>query len=239
MGNAQKQVVELFGYTVALRLDQIKMDEVIQAVIYSGDPDCYIAHQDRPYVVDLHRALYEKCIPLEMVYKCGVFGLPQDTAPIEPVNWRKFEFCSNSESVPAEDKDKRKTAIISPYAKSVAALPEELWTDMIKDLMKKGYEIYTNVGEGEKPLSGTKPISPKIAETRSAVEQAGLFIGIRSGICDVIKTAHCRKIALYPDYYYCDTKWKSIDMYAIDGFENVVVRDGDTWENVKKQLYIQ
>ena len=68
-------------------------------------------------------------------------------------------------------------------------------------------------------------LSPIIAEMRSAVEQAGLFIGIRSGMCDVIKTAQCRKIALYPDYFYCDTKWKSIDMYAIDEFENIVVKD--------------
>ena len=42
-------------------------------------------------------------------------------------------------------------------------------------------------------------------------------------MCDVIKTADCRKIALYPDYYYCDTKWKSIDMYSIDGEYSVAI----------------
>ena len=227
VGNAQRQVAELFDYTDVLMLSQKDMDEAIQAVIYTGDPDCYIAHQDRPYVVDLHKALFKKCIPLETVYKCGIFGLPQDTRPTLPVKWEKFEY-------PEGVGDR--TAIISPYAKSVASLPEGLWADVVDDLKDSGYRIFTNVSGDEKPLDGTEAISPKIAEMRSAVEQAGLFIGIRSGMCDVIKTADCRRIALYPDYFYCDTKWKSIDMYSIDGFENVVVEDGDTWEDVKKSL---
>lgn len=228
VGNAQRQVAELFDYTEVLELRQREMDEAIQAVIYTDDPECYIAHQDRPYVVDLHRALYKKCIPLEMIYKCGIFGLPQNTEPVEPVNRDEYLY--------SEDVSGKKTAIISPYAKSVVSLPDSLWTDMVEDLSNQGYELFTNVCGDEKPLPSTKPISPTIAEMRSAVEQAGLFIGIRSGMCDVIKTAFCNKIALYPDYYYCDTKWKSIDMYSIAEFENIVVKDGDTWEEVKKQV---
>ena len=230
VGNAQRQVAELFDYTDVLMLSQKDMDEAVQAVIYTGDPDCYIAHQDRPYVVDLHKALFKKCIPLETVYKCGIFGLPQDTEPVEPSKWEKFEYTEGVGD---------RTAIISPYAKSVASLPESLWSDMVDDLKESGYRIFTNVSGDEKPLDGTEAISPKISEMRSAVERAGLFVGIRSGMCDVIKTADWRKIALYPDYYYCDTKWKSIDMYSIDGFENIVVRDGDTWEDVKRQIKIQ
>ena len=233
VGNAQKQVAELFDYAEVLKLDQKEMDEAIQAIIYTDDPDCFIAHQDRPYVVDLHKALYKKCIPLETVYKCGIFGLPQDTEPVEPLNWSEFSSPDFGDGV---EKAWKKAAIISPYAKSVASLPGNLWTDIVDDLRQQGYELFTNVCGDEKPLQGTKPISPRIAEMKSAVERAGLFIGIRSGICDVIKTADCRKIALYPDYYYCDTKWKSIDMYSIDGFENIVVKDGDTWEEVKKTL---
>ena len=206
-------------------------------------------------MVDLHRALKVKCIPLETVYKCGVFGLPQDTAAARPVNWEEYRFpeigedgedvgggedsgcAGNAEDVGgADDAPVTKTAIISPYAKSVASLPESLWTDMVSDLISSGYKVYTNTVGDEKPLAGTKAISPSIAQMKSAVEQAGLFIGIRSGMCDVIKTADCRKIALYPDYYYCDTKWKSIDMYAIEGFQNIVVKDNDTWEEVKKRI---
>ena len=228
VGNAQKQVAELFGYTDVLEFEQKEIDEMIQAVIYKNAPDCYIAHQDRPYVVYLHRALYKKCIPLETIYKCGIFGLPQETESAKPSQWVEYSFKCNIQ--------KGKTAIISPYAKSVAALPEKLWEDLIADLKSNGYMVFTNVIGDEKPLMETEGISPRIFEMKSAVEQAGLFLGIRSGLCDVIRTAECRKIALYPDYFYCDTKWKSIDMYSIEGFRNIVVRDGDTWSELKLRM---
>ena len=230
VGNAVKQVAELFGYADVLQLSQNDIDEIIQSVIYTNDGDCFIAHQDRPYVVYLHRALYKKCIPLEIIYKCGIFGLSQDIRPVEPKCWIDYSFGD----VPVKDK----MAIISPYAKSVASLPEKIWEDIVADLKADGYETFTNVIGDEKPLSGTYAISPRISEIKSAVEQAGLFIGIRSGICDVLRTADAKKIALYPDYYYCDTKWKSIDMYSIDGFENIVVKDTDTWKEVKERIQL-
>ena len=230
VGEAQRQVAELFGYAAVMILSQQDMDEALQAVIKTDDKDCFIAHQDRPYVVKLHKALYRKCIPLETIYKCGIFGLPQDTKPVEPSEWVRYDFGE------VHLAGNEKCAILSPYAKSVASLPQEMWADMVSDLTERGYTLYTNVAGEERPLPGTEVISPQIGELRSAVEQAGLFIGIRSGICDVIRTAKCRKIALYPDYFYCDTKWKSIDMYSINGFENIVVGDDDTWEKVKKEI---
>ena len=109
-------------------------------------------------------------------------------------------------------------------------LPEGVWEQIAKIYIQKGYRCFTNVAEeGEKPISGTVGISPQIAELQSIVEKAGTFIGIRSGICDVLKYAECRKIALYPDYNYSDTKWKAIDMYFLDGWENIVVKDGFQW----------
>ena len=220
--NACANVVKLFkGYQTEV-YKQKELDAIIHAVIYTGDQRCYIAHQDRPYIVDLHKALYIKLIPLETIYCCGVFGLPKGTKKIEPDNWETY---SRIDEIP-----KSKAAILSPYAKSVTALPEQLWKDIVVDLIEKGYTVYTNVAGDENALEGTIPISPAINEMKSVVEQAGLFIGIRSGLCDVIKTADCRKIALYPDYYYSDTKWKAIDMYAIDTFENIVVEEDFKWE---------
>jgi hypothetical protein len=216
------KVVELFSNTKVKVIQQKELDATIQAVIYTEDQRCYIAHQDRPYVINLHKALYIKCIPLETIYCCGVFGLPKDTKPIIPDKWEKYPLLDN---IP-----KGKSAIISPYAKSVTALSYEVWKEIVSDLISKGYTVYTNVVGNENALEGTIPISPAINEMKSVVEQAGLFIGIRSGLCDVIRTADCRKIALYPDYYYSDTKWKAIDMYAIDTFENIVVEEDFKWE---------
>ncbi len=228
VGNACAKVARLFGSAEVKVLDQTYMDEAVQGVIYTGDKSSYIAHQDRPYVVKLHRALYIKCIPLEKIYCCGVFGLPQDTQADMPKIWKAYE--------KLDDIKEGKTLILSPYAKSVTALPEQLWEDIVKDYTDMGYDIFTNVAGDELPLAGTKALYADISEMKSILEKAGTFIGIRNGLCDVIRTVNCHKIAIYPDYNYCDTKWKAIDMYSIDGFENIVVEEGESWEILKKKL---
>lgn len=227
VGSGCGRVAELFGYTQVEVMSQNDLDDAVQAVIYTDDKDCYIAHQDRPYVVDLHKALYLKCIPLETIYKCGVFGLPIDTEPIVPIRWRKGDFEGIREG---------KSVILSPYAKSVTALPNELWADIISYYTDREYDVYTNISGDEKPLPGTGSVNAGLSEVKSLVERAGIFIGIRSGLCDVLRTAECVKIALYPDYFYSDTRWKSIDMYALDEFKNIMVKEKDTWEKIVAEM---
>ena len=222
IGNACANVVRLFGAYNLEVFSQKDMDEIIQAALYTQDVQTFIPHQDRPYVVDLHKALYVKKISFEQIYCCGVFGLPADTQPYVPGCFKKYK---DLDSVKAG-----KTVILSPSAKSVTALPNGLWMQIVKDYKSKGYQCFTNVVGEEKPLEGTSPISPAISEIRSVVEKAGIFIGIRSGLCDVLRTAKAEKIALYPDYNYSDTKWKAIDIYSIEGWENIEVKDGFEWK---------
>ncbi len=209
-------VARLFGAEHVEVYMQKDLDALIQAAIYTQDVNCYIAHQDRPYVVNLHKLLKIKKIPLEKIYCCGIFGLPADTKPAQPSVWKTYR---NIKEI-----REGKAVILSPYAKSVTALPRQIWEGIISVYTKRGYQIFTNVHGDEKPLPGSIPLRANLAEMKSVVERAGTFIGIRSGLCDVIRTADCRKIALYPDYNYCDTKWKAIDMYSLKKFENIVVQ---------------
>lgn len=215
-------VAKIYGAKYAEAMEQKELEATIQAVIYTQDESCFIAHHDRPYIVNLHKALYKKLIPLETVYKCGVYGLPKETKPIEPMCFTEYD---KLDQIP-----EGKTVILAPYAKSVAPIDERIWTDIVKDYGSRGYKVYTNVVGNEEPLPGTEGLSAKISEMKSILERAGTFIGIRSGLCDVVRTAKCKKIALYPDYNYCDTKWKAIDMYSIDGFENIAVCEGYKWK---------
>lgn len=217
IGQACGQVVRLFGDYPTETFTQKEMDETVQAALYFGGQDFFIAHQDRPYVVNLAKALYVKKISLEKLYCCGVFGLPEDTVPCRPVYEETYE--GPEEIIPGE------SVILAPYAKSVTALKPEIWDGIVKEYRDRGYACYTNVAGDEKPLPGTKAVSPSIAQIRSLVEKAGIFIGIRSGLCDVIRDAACKKIALYPDYQYSDTKWRAIDMYRLEGWENIVVEE--------------
>ena len=45
-----------------------------------------------------------------------------------------------------------------------------------------------------------------------------------------LRTARAEKTALYSDYNYCDTRWKAIDMYHLEGWENIVVKEGFQWK---------
>lgn len=223
IGNAGGQVVSLFGEQNKEILSQKEMDETIQGALYMQAKDFYIAHQDRPYVVNLHKALYSLKISLEKMYCCGVFGLDSETKPYEPYNFYTY---FDIESIP-----KGKSVILSPYAKSVTVLQENIWMDIVSYYKENNYMCFTNVVGDEKPLKGTVAISPRICEMQSVVERAGNFVGLRSGICDVIKTARANKIALFPEYNYCDTNWRAIDIYYLDGWKNIVVRDGFKWKN--------
>lgn len=122
-----------------------------------------------------------------------------------------------------------KSVIFSPYAKSVTAIKAEIWSQIVQDYQNRGYRCYTNVVGNEIALPDTIPISPSIEEMQSVVEWAGTFIGIRSGLCDVIREAFCKKIALYPDYHYCDTRWKAVEIYWLEGWENRVAGEDFEW----------
>ena len=221
-GKGCGSVVRLFGAEHVEVFDQNELDAAIQAVIHSQDERCFIAHQDRPYVVNLHKTLKLKKIPLEKVYCCGIFGLPVDTLPAKPYGWKDWQDLNSIRE--------GKAVVLSPYAKSVTTLPDNIWKDIVAGYAARGYQLFTNVSGDEEPLTGTIALRADLCEMKSILERAGTFIGIRSGLCDVVRTASCRKIALYPDYNYCDTKWKSIDMYSIDGFENIVVDKDFQWE---------
>lgn len=222
IGRACAQIVRLFWDYPVETFSQKEMDEIIQASLYAEDKNFFIAHQDRPYVIDLHKALSIKCIPLEQIYCCGVFGLPRETRPYYPTHWKTYSGLDRVQ--------KGKAVILSPYAKSVPALPDSVWEQIVGEYTERRFQCFTNVVGDEKPLTGTFPISPAIAEMQSLVEYAGTFIGIRSGLCDILRYSECYKVALYPDYYYCDTQWKAIDMYALEGWENLVVKDGFIWK---------
>ncbi|MCR5508941.1 MAG: hypothetical protein K6F34_09665 [Lachnospiraceae bacterium] len=212
-----RKVARLFGTRNVTVIARDEMDPMIQAVIHDEPDDAFVAHQDRPYVMNMHKALKIKRITLEDMYRCGVFGLDPETAPVLPTCWKEWTGKDNIEE--------GKTVILSPYAKSVIALPDHIWQEITDSYGSKGFKMFTNVSGDEKPLPGTEPLRAELSQMKSLLELAGTFIGIRSGLCDVIKTVNCKKTALYPDYNYGDTKWKAIEMYALEGFDNIVVND--------------
>ena len=224
--NALADVIHMFGTYLVEVYEQKELDAMIQSAIYTQAENCFIAHQDRPYVVNLSKALYIKMIPIEKIYCCGVYGLPAATVPNKPR--KNLPIYKDIDSIPEGE-----AVIFSPYAKSVTAIEQRVWDKAVNYYITSGFKCYTNVIDDEKPIYRTEAISPSLLEMRSVVERAGTFVGIRSGLCDILRETRAKKIALYPDYNYCDTKWKSIEMYHIDQFEyNLLATEEIEWERL-------
>lgn len=217
VGNACADVARMFGAEEVEVLTQKEMDEQMQAVIYQRDENSFIAHHDRPYVVNLRKILSVRKFSFDELYRIGVFGLPDDCKPYAPIKLAAYK---KLEKIPAGN-----AVILSPYAKSVVNLPKEYWASIIEYCSKKGYQTYTNVTSEEKELPETLRLEANLSELQSIAERAGTFIGLRSGLCDVLRGANCRKIALYPDCFYSSTRWKVEEIFHLDGWENIVVQD--------------
>lgn len=92
-----------------------------------------------------------------------------------------------------------KTVILCPYAKWPPLITNYFWTKLADKLHKKGFMVCTNsIGEKEPPISGTIPVSYSYNIAVPFVKKAGYLVGLRSGLLDIIESAQCKKVALYP-----------------------------------------
>lgn len=216
VGESCANVVALFNKYPVVTLTQFDMDEFVQAVMYAKLSETFIVHHDRPYSNYSIRLLKYKLIPFVDFYRIGIYGLSNNVLPAKP---KYLDVYDDLGSIL-----KGKSVIVSPYAKSIINLPMDFWCKIIKKFIDEGYKVFSNLIGDEEPIDGTIGLKNiKIQELQSLVEYAGCFISLRSGLCDVLLNADCRKIAIYPDKLYSDTKWKVVDFFYLDGWENVVV----------------
>jgi hypothetical protein len=97
------------------------------------------------------------------------------------------------------------TIIIFPNALSTISLPKESWVRLVKGIKSRGFSVATSVTGNESGIPGSVPLHFSLDEAHSIVQAAGWFVAIRSGICDFLSSANCKKTILYPkysDYYH-------------------------------------
>ena len=127
-------------------------------------------------------------------YKENVFSLPLDTELIPPII-ENVPDISKDRLNDAYFLDKKRTVILTPYANSRRYLEESFWERLVAELKKKNkdYVIYTNVASPrEKVISGTAPIVTTFPELAYIAEKVNCFIGLRSGILDLLAFTNAR-----------------------------------------------
>jgi hypothetical protein len=214
IGDGCRQVAEMFGAENVVSLDHAEMDELVQAMIFVREGNSIIAHHDRPYTDNIIKWLDKHFLSFIDYYRYAVYGLPKDTLPAPPTGCSPFY---DHAKIP-----KGRSVVLSWRAKSVLELPKDFWGEISRDYVRQGYTVFTSVTGDDEPIRGTQALRVPVSQMMAAAEYAGTFIGIRSGLCDVVHTANCRKIVVFPDCFYSTTPHKVEDFFALPGWEKIV-----------------
>lgn len=102
--------------------------------------------------------------------------------------------------------DKERTIILMPYAYSQKNLEESFWTRLVLELIKKNKSyiiLYTNVASSrEKVIPGTAPLITTLPELVYLAEKINCFIGLRSGIFDLLVFTNARLLYVMQGSYF-------------------------------------
>jgi hypothetical protein len=163
------------------------------------------------------------------IYKYQMFKLPE-TAPfcypqLKPENHTIEQFFAENRLTPG------KTAILSPFAKTIAGFSDGFWQKLAVELYRKGFVVCTNAMGSEKPIEGTKGVSFDFYSAEEVLKRSGLFIAIRSGLCDVVCNADCKKIILYPVYRIFNSSMYDFCSFEKMGIGRNIVEIQESHEN--------
>lgn len=146
-----------------------------------------------PWPRDKRLCKFEQINALNMTKRI-IYGLPEETLPqkphMKPVSNDNFLEYMNGE----------RKIILSPYAQTIPELPMEFWEKLVDCLKNKGYTVYTNVANNQIAIRGTIPLKCSLEEIIAYADAADYFIGVRSGIFDLIVSCRCKIVVFYPGY---------------------------------------
>lgn len=145
-------------------------------------------------IVSLHKNMPDYDIPFNRTYEYAIFNerltftLPSYRPDVQKIV-SEFQRHGLKEG---------RTVILASESNSLVCLDRKIWTSIIEKLKNEGFTVCTNIAsEEESPLPGTVGFQFSIENSIVVSEMAGWFIGMRSGLCDVISNAKCRKVVLY------------------------------------------
>lgn len=195
---ACRRIVDLFGFDDVVVLEEDTLWQIVDyaRVTRRGPEDLVVMHYP-----SLNGAVAQmqgyKGLNFEKMFRYVSFDL-EDDVPHDVPSPR-----SDPETVRAtlgsNGLRPGKTVILAPYARSlVHGHDEQFWNSLAADLIARGYDVCTSgFGPEEPPVAGTSLLQFSFSEAVQFVESAGFFIGLRSGLCDVISSAKAVKVILH------------------------------------------
>lgn len=93
---------------------------------------------------------------------------------------------------------KGRAVLLVPYAQSAVQMEIEWWEKIADILLKRGYQVFTNVKNGmEKAVQGTVSIQIPLKYVPGMIDHMGSCITIRCGLSDLIAVGGCDMQVIY------------------------------------------
>lgn len=226
VGKANHRVALLFKFSYVISVTQSEADSLLRLYMMLGE-DCSIKlmHHDPPKMWCGILENFRNINGLHFVdlFMANVFHLD----PIADRQLPSFDYVSEKiEELFEENKlEENNTVILSPYVNTLPPLPQWVWTNLAGKLKKRGYVVCTNVGgPDEAEIPGTIPLQFGFDISVPVLEKCGYFVGIRSGLCDIISSAKCKKIIIYQPYLFWGegTNWDYFGLNKIGFCDDAV-----------------
>ncbi len=173
------------------------------------------------------------------LFRRFVFDLPNDIKPKHPKYRDESEIVKKVFS--EYELISRRTVILSPYSNTLSDLPTEFWEDLVSVLINKGYKVATNSGGKTEPaIKGTTGVFFPLDIAPQIIEEAGTFIGVRSGFCDVISGTKAKKIILYDkrNRFYMGSAFEYFSLKAMELCDDAIEIEYEhsCIENITRQI---
>ena len=211
----QHEVKRLIYVSASLPEDVLKLYSAIDAVFMLDKEEMsslrfYFLVTQQWYKNGIHYAHFRERVIVEENRICTIPELPYSSRSFYENRMDMMRLPRNAHfsmlRVPANPDIEQlrekygKAVLLMPISYSTHLIREEFWEKLAETIRKKGFLVYTNYnGAGEESvIKGTEPFGSSFYEMAQMAEVFRLFVGVRSGLCDLISlTGNGELVILY------------------------------------------
>ena len=216
IGGGNRKIAGMFGFE-SFDIKRRQMDNLMCYIKYANinQSEIFLLHHDPPHIdsgiLDLMRNIND--LNFYEIYQYALFeDINNDYFQLPKFECDKFKIDSlftQNGLIPG------KTVLIAPYSYTLPNISKKMWAQVVNELNNKGYTVCTNVAsKKEKAIKGTIPLFIPYKQLVPFLDEAGYFIGIRSGICEILASSTCKKIVLYKKGFDWNGK-DSLDYFSL------------------------
>ena len=176
---------------------------------------------------------WDKKIILSDRYKKFVFNIPIDTKRYLIKTNNNIE---NKEIIKKYSINK-KSIVIVPYAYTVVNLKTEFWEELVNILIKKGYTVYTNIGnpKKEEAINNTISLNISLDELIKISKNIKYFISLRCGLCEFLALNSPNMIVINDNSKNYD-RWDDVNNFSTKNSIRNVYINKDNYKKIIEKI---